>query len=77
MFAQVSTYESSPFGAHPAEPYFEANNLGVKWNRGIYFSWGMIDPTNGEIFKIAIRTVQNRTTAVLLKNNPVVIEENY
>ena len=44
LFAQVSPYEFSPFGAHPADPYFEAKNLGVKWNRGVYFSWGMIDP---------------------------------
>ncbi|MBI4845658.1 MAG: hypothetical protein HY810_04190 [Candidatus Omnitrophica bacterium] len=39
--------KNSPFGIHPAVPYDEAQNMGVKWTRGgagAYFFWSLVDP---------------------------------
>jgi hypothetical protein len=46
--AQKSThYQNSPFGVHPAEPYEDAEYIGVRWTRGgaaPYLFWSLVDP---------------------------------
>ncbi len=42
-----SAAEVSPFGFHPALPYDEAKNIGIRWTRGgdtPYLFWSLVDP---------------------------------
>ncbi|MBI4613125.1 MAG: alpha/beta fold hydrolase [Planctomycetes bacterium] len=47
--------ESSPFGFHPAsvpdpkDPYGHAREIGVRWHRGLYAYWILLQPTEEDI----------------------------
>ncbi len=45
--SQDEVNRNSPFGIHPASPFDEAADIGVKWSRGLnnpYMFWFLVDP---------------------------------